>query len=230
VKSPAFQFYPTDYIASQRVQMLTLEEEGAYIRLLCYCWQHGCIPSDPEQLARLIGKGASTTLATVVAAMFQPSSDGTRLVHTRLEEERAKQAEWRAKSAEGGRKSAETRKGGTKGGSTVVQPPNQPNANTPSPSPSSSPVIKQERGSVAAATAPTLEEWKAYAKGLDWPESDAVAAFDHYAANGWRQSGGNKIKDWRAAARNCHRRSEGKLNGLQLNRDIAADTVRSQGW
>ena len=47
MKSPAFQFYPSDYTSSQRVRLLTLEEEGAYINLLCSCWLHGSIPADP---------------------------------------------------------------------------------------------------------------------------------------------------------------------------------------
>jgi len=128
-KSPAFQFYPSDWLGSQRVSLMTLEEEGAYIRLLAYCWQHGSVPADPEAVARLIGKGASTTLASRVLTMFQPPlqaplqpplSGGTVLVHERLEEERGKQLRWSEKSSEGGRKSAELRK------SRMVQAPLQP--------------------------------------------------------------------------------------------------------
>ena len=120
IKRPAFQFYPADYLGSQRVALMTLEEEGAYLRLLCYCWQHGSIPSNPEQIARLIGKGASTTLATTVATMFKPHQEnGSLLVHERLEQEILKQNEWARKSAEGGKKSAEMRKM-LKGGSTTV--------------------------------------------------------------------------------------------------------------
>ena len=90
---------------------MTLEEEGAYIRLLCYCWKHGSIPSDLQKIASLIGKGASTTLATNVVTMFQPDpNDNSRLVHDRLAEEKIKQDAWRQKSSEGGKKSAETRK------------------------------------------------------------------------------------------------------------------------
>lgn len=130
-QSPAFQFYPGDYLGSQRVQLMTLEQEGAYIRLLCYCWQHGSIPNDAEQLARLIGKGASTTLATVVQTMFQPHpTNGSALVHERLEFERAKQTAWREKSVEGGKKSAAMRsKAARKRGSRVVQPPLQNGSN-----------------------------------------------------------------------------------------------------
>jgi len=119
MKSPAFQFYPADYTSSQRVRLLTLEEEGAYINLLCSCWLHGSIPADPAMAARLVGKGCSATLATTVLTMFTPSSEAGRLVHERLERERLKQSDWREKSASGGRKSAELRKGAA----TTVQPP-----------------------------------------------------------------------------------------------------------
>ncbi len=138
MKSPAFQFYATDWLGSQRVQMLTLEEEGAYIRLLCSCWQHGSIPSDPDLAARIIGKGGSTTLARVVQAMFQPGHEEGRLIHDRLEAEREKQAAWREKSAAGGRKSGKMRQGWLKGGSRVVAKCFEPNGNTPTPIPSPS--------------------------------------------------------------------------------------------
>lgn len=120
MKSPSFQFYPSDWLASQRVQLMSLEEEGAYVRLLCYCWNHGRIPCDPDRLARIIGKGASTTLATTVSTMFQPDAqnDGW-MIHERLEAEREKQRRWKQKSSEGGRKSAEKREK-SKGGSTTV--------------------------------------------------------------------------------------------------------------
>ena len=148
-KSPAFQFYPSDWLGSQRVSLMTLEEEGAYIRLLAYCWQHGSVPADPEAVARLIGKGASTTLASRVLTMFQPPlvpplqpplSGGTILVHQRLEEERGKQLKWSEKSSEGGKKSAELRK------SRVVQaplePPLQPLGNITSSSSSTDNIAK----------------------------------------------------------------------------------------
>ncbi len=140
--SPAFQFYPSDYLGSLRVQMMTLEEEGAYIRLMAYCWKNGSIPADPDLVARLIGKGASTTLVTKVLAMFKIADCGTKYSHERLDFEREKQRVWREKSSEGGKKSAEKRWGGPdkskrrKGGVTTVvtklQPPHQPNGNSSS--------------------------------------------------------------------------------------------------
>ena len=121
MRVPAFQFYPSDWLASQRVAMMSLEEEGTYIRLLSYCWLHGSIPADPAKCCRLVGKGGSTTVVTVVQAMFAPHpDDADKLVHDRLEAERIKQEIWRKKSSDGGKRSAEGRKR-----PTVVQPPLQ---------------------------------------------------------------------------------------------------------
>ncbi len=91
-KSPAFQWYPRDILSSARVQELSLEEEGAYRRLLDFCWLNGSIPADPERCARLIGKGASTCIASAVQKLFTPHADDpTLLIHDRLEKEREKQ-------------------------------------------------------------------------------------------------------------------------------------------
>lgn len=118
MKTPAFQFYPSDWLSSQRVQMMTLEEEGAYIRLLCYCWNHGSIPASPELIARLVGKSCSIQVATSVQRMFNERSTSVeislnedhQLVHDRLDRERDKQALRREQASEAGRKSAESRK------------------------------------------------------------------------------------------------------------------------
>jgi hypothetical protein len=70
---------------------------------------------------------------------------------------------------------------------------------------------QEESGRIRKKAPPTLAEWLTYADTLKWPHIDATAAFDHYEANGWRQSSGTTIKVWQAAARNCHRR--GSVNG-----------------
>lgn len=132
VKSPAFQFYPADYLADEKVQLMTLEEEGAYLRSLAFCWREGSIPSDPQTLSRLIGKGCSVEIARVVQGCFNhPSKDASRMMHPRLECEREKQKQWIRKSSEGGKVSAEKRqkrakesiRSEMKGGSSgVVEP------------------------------------------------------------------------------------------------------------
>lgn len=109
-KPPAFQFYPQDYLSSSAVAEMSLEEEGAYIRLLCYCWTVGSIPADPERCARLAGKGCTVAIATAVQRAFNgPSTDPLRLVHPRLEKEREKQLSYRMSASIAGKKSAELR-------------------------------------------------------------------------------------------------------------------------
>ena len=109
-KPPAFQFYPQDYLASTRVAEMTLEEEGVYIRLLCYCWSAGSIPKDPERCAKLAGKGCSVETATVVQRSFnEHPTDPQRLVHDRLEIERENQRTRREQASSAGKKSAERR-------------------------------------------------------------------------------------------------------------------------
>lgn len=110
-RAPAFQFYPQDWLACDKVAEMTLEEEGVYIRLLCYCWTVGSIPADPERCARLAGKGCSAQTATSVQRAFNAcSTDPQRLVHKRLEKERTKQAERREQQSEAGKRSAAARK------------------------------------------------------------------------------------------------------------------------
>jgi uncharacterized protein YdaU (DUF1376 family) len=93
-KAPAFQFYAADWLADEAVSVMSLEEEGAYIRALCYCWREGSIPADEDRLARLL-KGAPPSVVKVVTDCFTNSpSDDSRLIHPMLEKERAKQRDF----------------------------------------------------------------------------------------------------------------------------------------
>jgi uncharacterized protein YdaU (DUF1376 family) len=54
-KSPAFRFYPTDFMGSPDVAAMDLHEVGAYVFLLCIAWQaerHGFLPDDEEKIRR----------------------------------------------------------------------------------------------------------------------------------------------------------------------------------
>lgn len=54
-KSPAFQFYPRDWLSDHNVSSLSYEQEGWYIHLICHCWMEGHIPADPAKALRLLG-------------------------------------------------------------------------------------------------------------------------------------------------------------------------------
>ena len=130
--SPYFQFWPNDWLGSQKVAMMTPEEEGAYIRLLALCWNDpDCsLPDDDEILARLSRlnerwlKGGSTMLRKCFVK--HPKKQGF-LTNEKLQKERERQEFWRKKSAEGGRKSGKIR-GKKRGGnrtnhrSTTLEP------------------------------------------------------------------------------------------------------------
>jgi uncharacterized protein YdaU (DUF1376 family) len=138
-KSPAFQFYPDLFLTDEDQVVMSLEEAGAYIRLMCYCWREQTIPDDPERLARLVGTTPlrMKKLWPALVKCFSPDDSApNRLRHKRLDSERAKQQTWREKSAEGGRKAQAGRKHTGKGGPTTPEPPLEGCSNIPSPSPS----------------------------------------------------------------------------------------------
>jgi uncharacterized protein YdaU (DUF1376 family) len=128
--SPAFQWYPKEYLSDINTQVMTIEEEGCYRRLIDFCWIEGSLPNDLSVLSSLC-KGITPTPRVVQCF----SISGDRLVHKRLDVERTKQEEWRRKSAEGGRLSAHKRKhpkdiSNIQGGSTTVPRVVQPKVNS----------------------------------------------------------------------------------------------------
>lgn len=57
-KPPAFQFYAKDWLAD--TAHLTLEEQGAYIRLLAHQWVQGALPRLHADRARLLRVNSAT--------------------------------------------------------------------------------------------------------------------------------------------------------------------------
>lgn len=189
-KPPAFQFYPKDWLSSPKVQLMSPEQEGAYIRLLCYCWDSGdcSLPDNDDELAILsrMGEGWFKGGSTVVRKCFvpHPQKPGC-LTNERLLSEAEKQSAWREKSAQGGRQSAEKRRQ-SKGGLTIGQPaPSrvvEPNANTASSSSSAN-------SSFATACAELTDFQKVYDAGVGlFP---GLATKNTSAIHHWLNSGCN---------------------------------------
>lgn len=207
-KSPAFQWYAADYLADENVQLMTLEEEGAYIRLLSYCWREGSIPADTGSLSRLC-KNADNQIIGVVIKCFIPShNDPSRLVHQRLENERGKQADWRKKSSDGGKKGAASRwksgnSVGNKSGHKVVTPPPIPNDDSSSSSSSSDIETKsnEDRDVERPAGMPDLEGVLAFAKESAISPECAEKWFWNNEAVNWTDKFNRVLANWRAALR-----------------------------
>lgn len=52
---PWFQFYARDWLTDDKVMLMSLECQGAYLRLLCLQWENGAIPKEPEAVGAMLG-------------------------------------------------------------------------------------------------------------------------------------------------------------------------------
>ena len=154
MKSPSFQFYPKDFLADINVQVMTMEERGVYITMLCSAWIENGIPADPEYIKRLCNyaeksNGRWEKIWSIVRPRFYEKKG--RLFNHRLDKEKKKQKEWKKKSRLGGLASAESRRNANslmKGGSASLAPKSQPKANSSSSSSSSSSKNNKPPGSI----------------------------------------------------------------------------------
>jgi uncharacterized protein YdaU (DUF1376 family) len=94
--SPAFQFYPHDFVGG-RVATYSLEEIGAYSLLLAFDWSLSGLPVEVEKLAKLcrVSLRKFRPIWAVIGEQF-PEENGRRY-NPRLKLERAKQATNREK-------------------------------------------------------------------------------------------------------------------------------------
>lgn len=181
-KPPAFQFYADDFVAGTSV--LSTEEIGAYILLLCHQWNAGSIPND-DNLIRRIAKVTQAFDLGLLKTKFE-LIDGV-LKNPRMEREREKQRLFREKQAENG----------AKGGRPKSQafpkpnPTDNPHKSFPSPSPSPNDTRKGKA---------TFEQVKAFCEEAGLPQSDAEWFFYKCEGNGWTNKG-EPIKDWKATIR-----------------------------
>jgi len=113
---PAFQFYAGDWLADAKVQAMSLEAEGIYIRLLCYCWREGSIPSDRQAIARLCKGYDGPAIDEVLTHFIKDKNNSGRLINKRLNLERKKQLEYHKSFKTAGIEGAKIRWGGHKGG------------------------------------------------------------------------------------------------------------------
>jgi uncharacterized protein YdaU (DUF1376 family) len=113
-KSPAFSCYAKDLLGDSKVAMMSNEEFGAYWRLCCYSWEDGSIPSDLDDLARMLPRTTKKKLAAmwrIIGKCFSAHPTmSDRLVQPRLEIERQKQQCHRKIQAQNGQKGGRPRK------------------------------------------------------------------------------------------------------------------------
>ena len=110
---PWYRWFPRDFLASSRVQAMTLEERGAYRQLLDFQWQDGSIPDSAPDIGRMLGGVRGKRLARIWAAVrpcFDPVPDAPgRLANARIAAERADADAYAAERAAAGRRGAAAR-------------------------------------------------------------------------------------------------------------------------
>jgi uncharacterized protein YdaU (DUF1376 family) len=117
---PTFQFYVADFLAS--TADMDPAEVGAYLRLLCFQWEHGSVPDDDRKIARIIGSSGRVGYALwrSIKHKFSVSLSRGRLQNARLEKVRAQQVKRAALGRKGGHAKAD--QGGRK---SEPDPPSQ---------------------------------------------------------------------------------------------------------
>lgn len=113
-KPPAFQFYAGDFLSNDHVCLMTNEQIGAYVLLLCHQWQRPeGLPASLSSLAKL----ARCTTARferniwpAISACFEAGENG-HWFNSRLEKERTAQMTFRERCSVAGKASAAQRQG-----------------------------------------------------------------------------------------------------------------------
>lgn len=115
MKSPAFQFYSSDWLSSRSVRLMDAEQRGWYIQLLAEAWEsqpQATLPSDDALLRVLAGVNTSSTSVeqrwTLVKKQFKRR--GSIVYNERQMEEVVKQEVNRKKKSAAGKASAEARR------------------------------------------------------------------------------------------------------------------------
>lgn len=103
--APAFQFYPADFLMG--TALMTCEQRGAFMSLLCHQWHSLGLPSENRMLSRLAGCEVETIEA--IRSKFDLCSDGL-LRNKRLEAVRDKQDAYRESRSKSGLKGGRPKK------------------------------------------------------------------------------------------------------------------------
>ena len=187
-KSPAFQFYPKEFLSSTKVIAMSLTERGAYITLLSAEWLDGSLPTDHRLLAAIVGlteQRFSRMWPRVLARCFV-EKDG-RLFNERLERARRERSDYIASATKGGKRSVEVRreKHGSaqpKSTSTALRSdarsapevPAEVTPNTASASPSASASATPDK--VKESTPPPFDRWLIQLQE-DYPQNRVTYGF-----------------------------------------------------
>lgn len=210
------KFYPRDYLYDTRI--LTLEERGAWMDLLCFMWnapERGKLIAHPQQLAQMVGlewgnfqvildalerKGVTQVSrlsngdVTLVSRRMSRDDNALRLNADRQERFRVANVLRQKRAREKSSNASVTAK--------------IPEAKIPETIKDKDLTTKIHQGFIK----PTISEISSYCQERG-NSVDPNRFFDFYESKGW-MIGKNKVKDWRACVRTWER-NQGGFDGQQ---------------
>jgi uncharacterized protein YdaU (DUF1376 family) len=201
---PYMQFYPADYLAD--TIHLTLEEDGAYLRLLLNYWQRGFPPKDNDvHLARICRIGVSEWINIRPNIIeFFDIQEG-RWYHKRVELELLHVEKKQKQRIDAGKASAKSRK--FKENSTVVQRSFNKRSTNGSFNDKDIDIDtdtdKTKIKTNGRFAPPSIQEVTKYCdqrKSEGKPPVDPETFIDYYEAGGWMRNK-TKIKCWKSCVR-----------------------------
>lgn len=110
--SPAFQFYPADYLGDKNTFPMTTLDHGAYCLLMWFSWEENGLPDDMQELADMAKMPVddfTTAWDRRIKKCFVWDEKKKRWFHPRLLKEIKKQKAWSKKKSEDGKRGAAKR-------------------------------------------------------------------------------------------------------------------------
>lgn len=114
-KSPAFQFYPKDWLSDGKTMALPLFAKGCYVTLLCYDWTDDGITDDSEKWKYMIGGDAllcedwEKVVEQLISLFVSHPDKKNHLTNPRLYRERQKQTAYSESKKRAGKAGAKRR-------------------------------------------------------------------------------------------------------------------------
>jgi len=203
VKLPWIKFYPGDWLSDEALRSCSVEARGLWVDMLCLMAKsesHGHLliggkPARAEQIARIVGLLPQKTMELMdelnASGVF--SFDKETIISRRMvKDERVRKSDASRKMHQ---RHADVRPMSRECPANVTGQKLEARSQ------------KLEAITEREGLRPTHAEWIAFANEIGWRLTDAESAFDYYQSNGWKVGGRASVKDWKACARNCHRRS-----------------------
>jgi hypothetical protein len=190
-----FPFYYLDWLSSSNVMMMTYEEKGLFMDMLCRCYNDDGLPDDNAKLQRLFK--CDDALLDSVKNMFY-SVDGL-LRNEKLDSVCDDQSQMIKGKSKAGKASAKARAAKKLEAATAVEHVLNPVATEAQRNSTNKAKQSKAKQISKRFIEPTLKDVADYCleRNRDVNPDDWM---NHYAAKGW-MIGSSKMKDWKAAVR-----------------------------